>query len=99
MFLLISDDTRFKPLKTQLKNNYILGKQEYPHTVLAAKRMMADYVPASGAGNRGGRQQRDETNLAFVEAEEPPYERMCYACGNKHYGSWRKCPTASSDHK
>ena len=55
LFLLMSDDTRFKPLKTQLENNYILGKQEYPHTVLAAKRMMADYVPVSGAGSGGGR--------------------------------------------
>ena len=100
LFLLMSDDTRFKPLKTQLENNYILGKQEYPHTVLAAKRMMADYVPASGAGGGGGRRQQDDTNVAFAEAGRPSSERtyICYACGDKHKGSWRECPTASPDH-
>ena len=47
LFLLLADDERYGPLKTQLDNNFLMGKQEYPSDVLAAKRLMTDFVPAT----------------------------------------------------
>ena len=40
LFLLMADDTRFKPLKTQLENDHLLGRQRYLKTAVASKRMM-----------------------------------------------------------
>ena len=34
LFLLLADDDRFGPLKTQLDNNFLMGEQEYPETCL-----------------------------------------------------------------
>ena len=47
LFLLLVDDERYGPLKTQLNNNFLMEKQEYPSDVLAAKRLMTYFVPAS----------------------------------------------------
>ena len=30
LFLLLADNNRFGPLKTQLDNNFLMGEQEYP---------------------------------------------------------------------
>ena len=37
LFLLRADEERFKPGTTELSNNYLLGKQEYPAKVLVDK--------------------------------------------------------------
>ena len=66
LFLLLVDDERYSPLKTQLDNNFLMGKQEYPSNVLAAKRLMTDFVPATGAVKHK-RQENSPSNVAFVE--------------------------------
>ena len=48
LFLLLADNERYGPLKMQLDNNFLMGIQEYPSDVLAAKRLMMDFVPATG---------------------------------------------------
>ena len=48
MFLLLPDDERYGPLKTQLDVNFLMGKQEYHSDVLTSKRLMTDFVPATG---------------------------------------------------
>ena len=49
LFLLLADDNRFGPLKTQLDNNFMMGKQEYPRDVLSAKRLMTNFSPPVGS--------------------------------------------------
>ena len=49
LFLLLADDDRFGPLTTQLDNNFIMGEQEYPRDVLAAKSLMTDFSPPIGS--------------------------------------------------
>ena len=49
LFLLLADDNRFGPLKTQLENNFLMGEHEYPRDVLAAKRLMTDFSPPIGS--------------------------------------------------
>ena len=38
LFILMADDERYGGVKTALGDNYLLGKQEYPQDLLAAKR-------------------------------------------------------------
>ena len=47
----MSDDGRFKPLKTQLENDYLLGRGSYPKTVVEAKRMMTEFIAPGGKSN------------------------------------------------
>jgi hypothetical protein len=68
LFLLLSDNNRFAALKTNLDNNFLMGKQEYPSDVLSAKRLMTDYVP-TGGGGKPKQEQVESTNVAFVEKE------------------------------
>ena len=43
LFLLLADEERFKTAAEDLRNNYLLRKQEYLANVLAAKRLMTDF--------------------------------------------------------
>ena len=74
MFLMLSDDERYGPLKTQLDSNFLMGKQEYPSDVLAAKRLMTDFFPATDAVKHK-RQESGPSDVAFVETggSGPPH--------------------------
>ena len=48
LFLLLTDNKRHGPLKTQLDNNFVMGKEEYSSNILASKSLMTDFVPATG---------------------------------------------------
>ena len=69
LFLLMAYDGRYKPLKTDLENNFLLGKQEYPTTILEAKRLMTDFQPTGGlvGGNHNQKDRPEPTNVAFVD--------------------------------
>ena len=43
LFLFLADEKRFKPVTTELNNNNLIGKWEYPANVLAAKRLMTEF--------------------------------------------------------
>ena len=49
MLLLLADNERYGPLKTQLDNIFLMEEQEYTSNILAAKRLMTDVVLATGA--------------------------------------------------
>ena len=84
LFLLLAEDERYGPLKTQLDNNFLMEEQEYPSDVLAAKRLMTDFVPATGAVKQTI-QESGPSHVAFVETGDREYP-TCYACGRKHRG-------------
>ena len=46
LFLLLADAEKYGPLKTQLDNNLLTRKHEYPSNVLAVNRLMTDFVPS-----------------------------------------------------
>ena len=46
LFILMADDERYGGIKTALGYNYLLAKKEYPHDILAAKRLLADFKGA-----------------------------------------------------
>ena len=42
LFIMMADNGRYKPLKTQLENDFLLGKLHYPKTVVKSKRLLSD---------------------------------------------------------
>ena len=66
LFLLLADNDRFRPLKLQLDNNFLMGEQEYPRDVLAAKRLMTNFSPPIGT-TKQAREKVPATDVAFVE--------------------------------
>ena len=59
LFILVVNDERYGGVKTALGDNYLLGKQEYPQDLLAAKRLLADFKGApSKTGGISGRRER-----------------------------------------
>ena len=58
LFLLLEDKETFKTVMTEMRNNYLLRKQEYPANVLATKRLMTDFdYSKSGKPTSAGKQQ------------------------------------------
>ena len=68
LFLLQSDDERFKTLKKTLNNNFLLGRQEYPKDVLESKRLMTDFDPDVATGKKCTQEQVLPTDVAFVKS-------------------------------
>ena len=100
LFLLLADNDRFGPLKLQLDNNFLVGEQEYPKDVLAAKRLMTNFSPPIGT-KKQAREKVQATDVAFVEAGAKPWHTKkewqtdppgeCYCCGKRHPGGYLKC--------
>ena len=84
LFLLLADTERYGPIKTQLDNNFLMGKQEYPSNVLAAKRLMTDCVPATGVVEHK-REESGPSDVAFMERKcKGKWYPTCY-CGGEQY--------------
>ena len=92
LFILLADEERFKPVTTELDNNYLLGNQEYPANVLATKRLMTDfdYLNVGNPTSTGKQQEQLQlTDVEFVEKEKWDGSPICYCCGKRHEGGWR----------
>ena len=72
------DNKRYKPLKDQLDNDYLLVKESYPTTVVEAKRLLADYVMPERSGSSNVKREDDDEGVAFSEARTE-YKRPCKA--------------------
>ena len=96
LFLLMSDDDRYSDVKATLDDNYLLGKQEYPQDLLAAKRLLADFKGTSKAKKRGS--DDDAAGVAFAE-KEAPWAPVCHGCGRRCPGGWRKCQHITEEHR
>ena len=93
--LLLTNTKRYGPLKTQLDNNFLMGKQEYPSNVLATKRLMTDFVPATGT-MKHTQQESGPSDVAFVETRcKGKWSPTCYCCGERHPGGCKKCPNVT----
>ena len=53
----------------QLDNNILMGKQEHPRDVLAAKRLMTGFVPATG-DMKHKNQESGPSDVAVVETRD-----------------------------
>ena len=68
LFIKMSDKDRYGVLKDKLNNDFVLGDDKAPKTVVDAKRVLADFS-VTAAPNRSAKTKETEgTGLTFVEA-------------------------------
>ena len=96
----MADNGRYKLLNTELENNFLMGKQEYPTTILASKRLMTDFQPTGGSvgGTHNQKDRPEPTNFAFVQTKRTTggFKPICYCCGKRcNTGGWRECPNVT----
>ena len=78
LFLVLADNERYDPLKMQLDNNFLIGKQEYSSDVLAAKNLMTDFVQATGVVKHN-RQESGLSDVTSVKMKgEGKWHPTCY---------------------
>ena len=81
LLLLLESKERFKPVPTDLINNYLLGKQEDPANVLAKKRIMNNF-DYSNAGKPTilvkQQEQVQPTDIAYLEKVKWDGGPICY---------------------
>ena len=93
----MADNVRCSKVKATLDNNYLLGKQEYPQDLLAAKRLLADF---KGTG-KPKKRRRNKGNSAGVAFAEQGGKRVpvCHGCGRCCSGGRRKCQHITEEHR
>jgi hypothetical protein len=70
LFLLMADDERYGGMKAALNSNYLLGKQEFPRDLLAAKRLLADFKGSETKMMKRVTASEDNAGVALVEKED-----------------------------
>lgn len=98
LFIMMADGARYGGVKAALGDNYLLGKQEYPQDLLAAKRLLADYRGVPGKARKAAA-AADDQGVAFAEGGKTEYVPTCHGCGNKCHGGYRKCTNITEEHR
>ena len=82
LLILMADKARYKLLKVQLENNYLLGKENYPETVVASKRLLLDFIVPGKSNNSNIKQEDNDAGVAFVESSYDEHKKtmQCYRC-------------------
>ena len=95
LFILMVDEERYGGVKTALGDNYLLGKQEYPQDLLAAKRLLADFKGAPSKAKKAS-EAAGEQGVAFAEGGNgggihPCLPRLRQAAGSARAGGGSAC--------
>ena len=99
LFILMTDNERYGGVKMALGDNYLLGKQEYPQDLLAAKRLLADFKGAPSKVKKAS-EATGEQGVAFAKGGKGgEYISTCYGCDRKCKGGWRVCKYITEDHR
>ena len=77
LFILMADSEQYDGVKTALGDNYLLGKQEYPQDLLAAKRLLADFKGSPSKVKKAA-EAADEQGVVYISP--------CHGCGRKCKG-------------
>ena len=84
LFILLEDNGRYKGLKIELANDFTMGQSNYPKTVVAAKRLLTDYI-APGKSTYV-KQDTDDAGVAFSDTDRGNDWKKnvsCHRCGLK----------------
>ena len=81
--------------KDKVGQKILIEEQKYLSNVLAAKRLMKDFVLATGAVNHK-RHKSGPSDVAFMETGDREYATGC-ACGKKHLGGYMFCPNVTKE--
>lgn len=91
------DDKWYSKVKTTLDDNYLLGKQEYPQDLLAAKWLLADFKGTRKPKKRGSKEE-DTAGVTFAK-QGGKWAPVCHGCGCRFPGGWLKCPCVTEEHR
>ena len=81
LFLKMTDDGRYQALKTKINNDFILGDDKAPMTIVEVKRVLSDFaVPADSKIDSEAAEAADGTGLTFVETQDWVRNTQCFGC-------------------
>ena len=83
----MSDKDRYGVLKDKLNNDFVLGDDRAPKTVVDAKRVLADFLVTTTPKRSVKTEETEGTGLTFVEAAAERKKKIqCFGCGGRgHY--------------
>ena len=84
LFILLVDNGQYKVLKIELANDFTMGLLNYPKTMVAAKRLLTEYI-APGKRNYV-KQEPEDAGIAFSETDRNNDWKKnvsCHGCGLK----------------
>ena len=99
LFILMADNDWYKGLKIELANDFAMGQSNYPKTVVAAKRILTDYI-APGKSNYV-KQEPDDAGVTFSETEcDNNWKKNIsfHGCGHEGY-QLKECNKTSPEEK
>ena len=99
LFILLADNGRYKGLKIDIANDFTMGQSNCPKTVVAAKRLLTDYI-APGKSTYV-KQDPDDTGVAFSETDRDNDRKKnfsCHRCGLKGH-QLKECKKTSREEK
>ena len=67
LFILLADNGRYKGIKAELANDFTVGQFNYPKTVVAAKRLLTDYI--TPVNSTYVKQEPYDAGVAFSETD------------------------------
>ena len=82
LFLKMADDRRYQALKTKINNNFILGDDKAPMTIVEVKRVLLDFaLPADSKVDSEAAEADEGTGLTFAETHDWVQNTQCFGCG------------------
>jgi len=82
LFLLMSDDDRYKPLKTRLHNNFVLGRDEYPKDIPQATRLLKNFNHEGPKTHKKKHLKNDVAKPGLACAQPYGRKHSCAICGS-----------------
>ena len=94
----MADYKRSKKTEKNLNKNYLLRKENYPNTILAMRRVMADYNDDEyKVKTSSGADKLRDSGVVFAESN---LDGPCHPRGRTdHMGEWRHCPNVSDEYR
>ena len=99
LFILLADNGRYKGLKINMANDFNMGQSNYPKTVVAANRLLMDYI--APVKSTYVKQDTDNAGVAFRKTDRDNDWKKnvsCHGCGLKGH-QIKECNKTSPEDK
>ena len=93
----MADDGRYQAPKTKINNDFILGDDKAPMTIVEVKRVLSCFaVPAGSKADSEAAEADEGTGLTFAETQDWVRNTQCFGCGEKGH-LLNKCLKTTED--
>ena len=99
LFILLAYNGRYKGLKIEIANDFTMGQSNYPNNVVAAKRLLKDYI--APFKSTYVKQEPDDAGVAFSKTDSDNNWKKnfsCHRCGLKGH-QLKACNKTSPEEK